>query len=142
MALLDDYSEFESNVTPLVAETHDPVMAQWARFRDLFAEAMDGALYTIDDLEQRVAAKRAILFAGKESAIVGQVDEYVGGSRALQLLWACGEVAEIVAMLPGIEALARIQGCDRVVVEGRRAWERMLKGSGYDFFSVTLQKGL
>lgn len=142
MALLDDYSDLETNVRPLNAAPADPVMVQWAKYRDRFAQAMDGSLYTIEELEQRVATKRAYLFAGANSAIVGQVDPYPGGTLAMQLLWACGEVEEIVSLLPGIETVARMQGCQRMIVEGPRAWERILKGSGYSFFSVTLGKAL
>ena len=134
-------SAVETNVHDLV-DREDPVAIQWARFRDLFAKAMDGTLYAIEDLEAKVLNRRAILFAGKNSAIVGETTEYDAGAHAMQLLWACGEVEELIALLPGIESLARIQGCDRMVVEGPRAWERVLKGSGYEFFSVTLAKGL
>ena len=133
-------AETYDNVHDLV-DREDPIAAQWSRFRDSFAEAMDGALYSIDDLEAKVLNRRAILFAGKESAIVGESVPYAEG-LVMQLTWACGDVGEIVALLPGIEALARIQGCRRVVVEGRKAWERVLKASGYDFFSVTVAKEL
>lgn len=140
MSLLEAHED-EGNVHRIAAPA-DPVMAQWARFRDRFAEAMDGSLYTVEELEQRIATHRAFLFAGKASAIVGQCEPYPGGALAMQLLWACGEVDELVSLLPGIEAVARMQGCDRMVVEGPRGWERILKAVGYGFFSVTLAKGL
>ena len=134
-------AEDQNNVHDLV-DRESPVVVQWARFRDAFASAMDGDLYAVDDLEAKVLSHRAILFAGKGSAIVGETTAYPGGALAMQLLWACGNVEEIVALLPGIEALARIQGCDRMIVEGPRAWERVLKSSGYGFFSATVTKGL
>lgn len=134
-------AEALDNVHDLV-DRDDPVAIQWARFRDRFAEAMDDGLYTIEELEQRVLTHRAILFAGKDSAIVGQVEAYPGGEQAFQITWACGNVDELLSLLPGIEALARIQGCTRMIVEGQRAWERVLKAAGYGFFSVTLTKGL
>lgn len=134
-------AETHDNVHDLI-DRGDPIHQQWARFRDRFAEAMDGALYAIEDLEAKVLSRRAILFAGKGSAIVGETVEYDAGVRAMQLLWACGEVDELIGLLPGIEALARVQGCDRMVVEGPRAWQRILRGVGYEFFSVTLTKGL
>lgn len=134
-------AEAFDNVHDLV-DRDDPVAIQWARFRDRFAEAMGDGLYTIEELEQRVLTHRAILFAGKESAIVGQVEPYPGGELAFQITWACGNVDELLSLLPGIEALARIQGCSRMIVEGQRAWERVLKAAGYGFFSVTLTKGL
>lgn len=140
MSLLENHDE--DDTVHRLTKPDDPVMIQWARFRDRIAEAMDASLDTIAELEQRIANRRAFLFAGKDSAIVGQCEPYPGGSMAMQLLWACGDIPEIVSLLPGIESIARMQGCDRMIVEGPMAWQRVLKGSGYDFFSVTLSKGL
>lgn len=134
MSLLEPTPEL--NVHHL-AESDDPVMVQWARFRERFAEAISGTLYAIAEVEQDVAAHRSLLFAGKDSAIIGQPNDGV-----MQLMWAVGDLAEIVALLPGIDAVARMQGCTRMVVEGPRGWERILKAAGYAFYSVTLTKEL
>lgn len=115
----------------------DPVMAQWARFRDRFAEAVEGTLYTLQELESDLAAHRSWLFAGRDSAIIGQTNDDV-----MQLMWAVGDIAELVTLLPGIEAVARMQGAARMMIEGPRGWERVLKGAGYGFYSVTLTKEL
>ena len=37
----------------------DPLLRQWARFRTQFAEAMSEGFWTIEDLEQRIAHRRA-----------------------------------------------------------------------------------
>jgi hypothetical protein len=134
---------FDDNVHDLVDRT-DPVMVQWARFRDRFAEAMaeSDSLYTIDELEQRIATHRAYLFAGKNAAVVGQVEPYPGGAQAMQISWACGDLGEILSLAPGIEAMARMVGCTVMIVEGQKGWERLLKPAGYEFFSVTLSKAL
>lgn len=125
-----------------LAESDDPVMVQWARFRDRFAESMDETLYSIEELEQRIAAHRAFIFAGKDSAVIGQVEPYPGGARAMQISWACGEMDEILSLAPGIEAMARMMGCTMMIVEGQKGWERLLKPMGYDFFSTTVAKEL
>lgn len=129
------------NVHDLV-DREDPVMIQWARFRDRFAEAMDASLYSIDELEQRIATHRAYLFAGKNAAVVGQVEPYPGGAQAMQISWACGDLDEILALAPGIEAMARMVGCTVMIVEGQKGWERLLKPHGYAFFSTTVAKEL
>ena len=120
----------------------DPVLAIWARFKDRFAEAMDGDLYTLEELERRVATHRAYLFAGRDCAIITEVQDYPTGARVMQATWACGDLSEIPTLIPGIEALARMVGCTKAVVEGRKGWERTLKSQGYRFFSVTVQKDL
>lgn len=133
--------DIEANVHHL-AEPEDPMLAQWKRFRPLFAEAMGDGLWTIEDLEAKIAHRRAFLFPGANSAVVTEIVEYPGGERAMQTLWACGDIEEVVALAPGIEATARMMGCTCMIVEGRRSWERVLKASGYDFMSTTLRKAL
>lgn len=132
---------FDDNVHDLV-DRGDPVMVQWARFRDRFAEAMDDGLFTIEELEQRIASHRAYLFAGKNAAVVGQVEPYPDGTRAMQISWACGDLDEILTLAPGIEAMARMMGCTMMIVEGQKGWERLLKPQGYSFFSTTIAKEL
>jgi hypothetical protein len=126
-----------------LAESVDPLLSQWSRFRDLFAEAMtDVGFWTIEDLEQRIAHRRAFFFPGANSALVGQVEVYPGGARVFQVLWAVGDLSEVVQMAPGIESLARMMGCTGILIEGREAWKRVLRDNGYGVWSVTLYKAL
>lgn len=125
-----------------LAENVDPLLSQWARFRDQFAESMAAGLWTIDDLEQKIAHRRAFFFPGREAAMVGQIEVYPSGERVFQFLWGVGDIEEIVGMIPGCEALARMMGCSAVLIEGRLAWQKVLEASGYKLWSVTLHKGL
>lgn len=136
-----DVEEEGADVVHL-ATTVDPLLAQWARFRDLFAEGMGDGFWTIEDLEQKVAHRRAFFFPGRNAAIVGQVEVYPTGRKVFQSLWAVGEVEEIVAMVPGVEAIARMMGCDAMLIEGRSAWKKLLGPQGYSPWSVTLCKEL
>ena len=45
-------------------------------------------------------------------------------------------------MAPGIEAMARMFGCQETLIEGREAWRKLLQPMGYELFSVTLRKRL
>ena len=123
--------------------TVDPLLSQWARFRDLFKEAMaaDG-FWTIEDLEQRIAHRRAFFFPGAAAAMVAQIETYPGDMKVFQVLWACGDVNELLQMAPGLESIARMMGCNEVLIEGREAWRKLLEPSGYSLFSVTLRKRL
>lgn len=123
-------------------EPKSPLLAQWERWRPMFAEAMDEAFYSIEALEQKIAHQRALFFPGKEAALVTEVITYEGGERVMQTLWAVGDLNEIVQMAPGIEAIARMMGCTSMLVEGREAWKKVLKDQGYDLWSVTLRKAL
>jgi hypothetical protein len=130
----------DDKVHRIAGEPDDPTLIQWARFRDDFADAMGDGFWTLEDLEQRIAAKRAFFFPGKAAAVVGQIEVYPGGERAMQFLWAVGDVAEIVSMEPGLVAIARMMGCSSVLIEGRAAWAKLLKPLGYEPWSVTLHK--
>lgn len=130
------------NVHRLADEETDPMLLQWARFRPLFQEAMEEGFWTIEDLEQKIAHKRAFFFPGKNAALVAEIVGYPGGERAMQALWACGDMAELMQMAPGLEAIARMMGCTSIVIEGRKAWERALKPMGYEPWSVTVRKAL
>lgn len=121
----------------------DPLLAQWSRFRDLFAaEIGDSGFWTVEEVEQRIAHRRAFFFPGKAAALVGQIEVYPGGERVFQFLWAVGDRAEIAELTPGCEALARMMGCTAVLIEGSADWRRTLKDRGYRLWSVTLHKAL
>lgn len=125
-----------------LAEPADPVLTQWERFKPLFAEAMADGFWTIEDLEQKIAHKRAFFFPGRNAAICTEIATYPGGERVMQTLWAAGDIDEVVQMAPGVEAVARMMGCTSMLVEGRSAWKRLLGPMGYEPWSVTLRKAL
>lgn len=131
----------EPVVTAVTEQTSSPIQAQWERFKPQFAAALEGSIYDLADLERKIGQGRAYLFPGVGAAVVGEKVAYPG-ETVFQTLWAVGDVEEILALTPGIEAFARLIGCASMLVEGRRGWERSLKHLGYDFWSITLRKGL
>lgn len=123
--------------------TVDPLLSQWARFRDGFAEAMnDQGFWTIEELEARIAARRAFFFPGQNAAMVAQIEVYPGGAKVFQVHWATGDLQELLKMAPGVESIARMMGCTEVLIEGEEAWKKLLADMGYKLFSVTLRKAL
>lgn len=136
--LLDEAPDTVVNLTTTV----DPLLSQWARFRDRFQTAMKDGFWTVEDLEQKIAHRRAFFFPGKDSAMIGEVGVYPGGRKVFQILWAVGTVEELVSMAPGVEAVARMMGCDGALIEGEQGWEKVLKDHGFKPWSVTLYKAL
>jgi len=116
-----------------------PAHVQWLRFRDRFAEAMKSSFYSVEELERSIGQGKTLLFPGQNSAVTAVKAEY-GTTSVLQITWAVGELDEIRALLPGVEAVARILGCKEVLIEGRKGWERVMRDEGFNFFSVTLRK--
>lgn len=49
----------------------------------------------------------------------------------LHVWLAGGDLADILRLKPGIEAWARAQGCERVTINGRHGWARVLRRWGY-----------
>jgi hypothetical protein len=120
----------------------DPLLVAWAHFRDQFAEAMKDGFWSIEDLEQKIASHRSFFFPGKNSALIGEVVVYPTGKKVFQTSWAVGELDELVAMAPGIEAVVRMMGCEGVLIEGDEGWKKALADLGYKPWSVTLYKAL
>lgn len=121
---------------------HTPLAQQWGRFREAFAMAMEGGLYTVEDLEAMIAGGEAYFWPGVNSAVVAKRVVYPSGEAVMQTLWAVGDIEEVVALEPGIAATGRLLGCSSMLVEGRAAWTKVLKSAGYEPWSVTLRKAL
>ena len=65
----------------------------------------------------------------RKSAILTEDVTYPQPGAVWVLRLAGGDMDEIIAMTPGLEAAARMRGCDRVLIEGREGWQRRLPGS-------------
>lgn len=127
---------------PPVREVVKPPHAHWERCKSWIAEGLGDSLLKIADIETQLAKGEAVLWPGQKCAIVSEFVTYPSGERASQVMSAGGDLDEILSMVPGMEAFARLNGCSTSIVEGRRGWERVLKASGYAFTSITLRKSL
>lgn len=73
--------------------------------------------------------------------MVTQVVDEVGG-RALHVWLAGGELSDILALKPGVEAWGRARACDYVTINGRRGWARILRSDGFTWNGQDLCKRL
>lgn len=110
--------------------------------RPLLVEAAEGTLHTVAGIERTLRADKAQLWLGDGCVVVTEVQDYPGGERAIQSLWAGGALEGVLALSPAIEAWGRLVGCKISLVESRAAWVRLLKARGYAPWSVTLRKAL
>jgi len=76
----------------------------------------------LSEVEAAIVKGEAMLWLDQQSAAVTQ---YV---RAMDLILAAGDMAELMAMLEQAEAKARRDGIDRIVCTGRKGWGRALPG--------------
>jgi hypothetical protein len=115
---------------------------QWDRCKVWIQAALEGDHLTPQDVENQIRDGKAMLWPGKECAVVTEIVSYPNGDKVLQPMAAGGDLEEIEAMIPGIEAYGRVQGCATVRIEGRKGWERRMKSFGYAFHSVIIRKAL
>jgi len=115
---------------------------QWDRCKQWIEAGLENSPLTIEDVRKAVEGGGAILWPGKNSAIVSEFIDYPSGLRTAAVMSAGGELEEIRAMTPGLEAFARLNGASEVLLEGRLGWKRALKDDGYELASVTLRKKL
>jgi len=113
----------------------------WARYRAWLLPALQPDCASEAELLDDILSGRAQLWAGEAAAIVTQrVCE--DGLHRLHVWLAGGELAEILAMRPGIEAWARGQGCRHITIDGRTGWRRVLRRLGYAIVGDQLQRTL
>jgi hypothetical protein len=132
----------KADVSLVTAETRHPLADQWAIWKPRFAEAMDMSFDSMEDLERLVLQGRLQFWPGKDCALITEVHTYPGGERVVQAKWAAGDLAELAALSPGVEAFGRAHGCTTALIEGRSGWVKQLKALGYQPWSVTLKKKL
>lgn len=98
-------------------------------------------LADIADMLSRHEQTGAVLYTGERSAIFTWVEACADGELVLHVGPAGGDLGEIMAALPELEARNRARGITQIMVTaGREGWARMLKPHGYEHYSTTLRK--
>lgn len=111
----------------------EPFPEAWQRCREWIAAALEHADggFGIDDIAEGIAAGRFHFWPGERCAVV---TEFWTGPRLKTLnFWLLGgDLKELLAMRPDIEAWAIAQGCKRALGGGvRPEWGRVLAKAGY-----------
>ncbi|CAN5519994.1 hypothetical protein BH10PSE5_BH10PSE5_34260 [soil metagenome] len=113
----------------------------WARYRAWLTPALLPECATEAELLDDILSGRAQLWAGEAAAMVTQrVCE--DGVHRLHVWLGGGDLRELLAMRPGIEAWARGQGCKHITIDGRAGWSRVLRRLGYPVVGHQLQRTL
>ena len=106
-------------------------------------ETIGEQTHTKDHIWQRVEAGRAQLWPLSRSAVVTEIVGYDNDVRHLRLWLAGGDLDELRAFVPRLEAFGRDNGCSKAIIEGRKGWLRALASQGYNEpKAVTLTKDL
>jgi len=117
-----------------------PELAQFERCKAWLEAGLEHGPLTMVDVLQAVQ-RGALFWPGKASAMVTEIVPF-GDAKAISVLTAGGDMAELKQMALGVEAFGRLNGCTVALIEGRKGWEKAMKADGYEFQSVTLRKPL
>lgn len=83
-------------------------------------------LYTIDDVEGKIANGSFQLWVGNVSATITEIQEFPQ-KRIMNVLFCGGDLSEIIEMEKSFIHFAKLNGCTRLYGGGRKAWVRKLK---------------
>lgn len=102
---------------------------QFERNRDLIQEVLDRGIGThdIDDVWKEIENGNAQLWPTTNSVMVTNVEQYPR-AKVLRGWLAAGDLKEIVATEAVIRDWAKKQGCNLVILGGRRGWLRVFPG--------------
>lgn len=107
--------------------------------RDAITRGVQSMHVSPDQVLADIAAGRAHLWPGERSVIVTYVDELLDGTRVFCVRVAEGDREEILAMIPGLKAVARAMGCTKGRSEGRCGWKKALQATGWREASITME---
>lgn len=85
---------------------------------------------TESDLIAGLREGRAQLWPGLRSAMVTQL--LSGPDRLLHVWLAGGDMRDLLALAPGVEAWGRAQGAQYATINGRKGWARALRRTGFE----------
>ena len=99
----------------------------------------DPSPHSLADVAEQLRSGKAQAWQEGDGLILTQVLD--GG--VLNYWIAAGKMADVLALIPRIEAWARERGCTQATMTGRRGWSKVLTGLGWTIEPVlTYSKGL
>lgn len=113
----------------------------WRKYAPMLQAALDagGNTHALADVRELIEDDCAQLWVGPNSAAVTEVLEYPR-FRALHVWLAAGDLGEVVAGDSLIAQFAKDIEAQRITVDGRLGWKRVLAPHGYRAARVTLMR--
>lgn len=115
--------------------------ADWAFAEPMLKAAMafDPAPSTIAGMQLMLREGRCELWVGEKSAALIELDY---NNMLFQIWLAGGDMNELMDALPDVEASARARNFIRVMIYGRKGWEKVLDKIDYQHRWTVLEKSL
>lgn len=115
------------------------MMQQWVRVRKWILPALVDT--TEPEIIQDLLNNRATLWPGEKCAFITQLTHNEHG-KFLHVHLGGGDGREMLAMIAGMAAWGRAQGCQYASVNGRKGWKRKLREHGFEPRDGELWKAL
>ncbi|MFD2207219.1 hypothetical protein [Kiloniella antarctica] len=114
---------------------------QWEKARQWLQPALDrgGNTHTTDDIRAGIISGSFQFWTSEKSAAITEIVSYPC-SKGCRVFLAGGDMTELLAMQPELEAWAQSIGCKFIEIDGRPGWERIHKD--FKKQSVVLRKAL
>lgn len=118
-------------------------LSELQRCRPWIEAALDhgGNTHGFEDIEEGIAAGRLQFWPAPEGCIVTEILQFPR-RRALNVFLGGGDMDQLLDMHGDVIRWARDQGCDQLMLCGRRGWERALKSRGWKPTHITMTRDL
>ncbi len=115
--------------------------AELARCRAFLEPALarNGGTHVWADIVAGVEAGTLQLWPAPAGALVTEILRFPR-KRICNVFLGGGKLAQLLAMVPAVEAWAGLQGCEGLTVQGRPGWARVLAPAGARPLYVALYK--
>lgn len=117
--------------------------SEWERCAAWIQAALDESpkTHTLTDVFAMVTRGEAQFWPFERSAMVSLIwDE--PQAKTLHQWLVGGDMDDLMSHNDDAERWARTRGCTRMLVAGRRGWERVMRPFGFEFVGVVLAKEL
>ncbi len=114
-------------------------MERWYRAQPMLVGAIKllGGTHTEEDVVAMLLAGRAGLWLGQECAAITEITQWPQ-FKEVNVFIAGGKMEGLQALKLPLENHARHHGCKRVVIRGRKGWERI--HPDYKFIGIIIGK--
>lgn len=114
-----------------------------SRVRPLLEPALAycGGTHEWGDVADGILAGRLQLWPGERAALVTELQAYPR-KRVVHVFLAGGELEDVLAFQPSLDAWARAQGATGLTMTGRPGWARVLPGLGWARAGTTMARGI
>lgn len=105
------------------------------------ALALDGGGYTLGDVQVLIQQEMVQLWEAPDAVLITEVHD-LPRFRSIHFWLAAGELESVIELSHQALKWARLIGCTRATLAGRKGWERVLADEGWTFGMTVLSKEL